>query len=371
MNVPSEPTATRSPTPSATTTPSAATTPPATTPPASAPAPAPAPVAHERLEQLVGGADHDPHSVLGPHAHDGGVTVRVLRPWATTVAVLVGNDRHELHHEHGGVWVGMLPMPEVPDYRVEISYEGQPAQRVDDPYRYLPTLGQVDLHLIGEGRHEQLWEVLGAHVRVYEGFVGPVTGTSFAVWAPNARGVRVVGDLNYWDGRAHPMRSLGSSGVWELFVPDVGDGLRYKFEILGQDGVWRQKADPMAFATEVPPSTASVVFTPRYTWADDKWMDQRARTSPVERPMSVYEVHLGSWRQGLSYTELADELVAYVSDLGFTHVELLPVAEHPFGGSWGYQVSSYYAPTSRFGTPDELRFLIDRLHQAGVGVIVD
>ena len=369
VTVPSEPASTRGPAQGAAATPAPTTPTPSTTPPTTPPALMP--VALDRLDRLVGGSDHDPHSVLGPHPHDGGVTVRVLRPWAATVTALVGDDRHELHHEHGGVWVGVLPIPEVPDYRLEITYEGQPAQRVDDPYRYLPTLGQVDLHLIGEGRHEQLWEVLGAHVRDYDGFAGPVSGTSFAVWAPNARGVRIVGDLNYWDGRAHPMRSLGSSGVWELFVPDAGDGLRYKFEILGQDGVWRQKADPMAFATEVPPSTASVVFTPRHQWADQKWMDQRAKTSPVERPMSTYEVHLGSWRQGLSYIELADELSAYVSDLGFTHVELLPVAEHPFGGSWGYQVSSYYAPTSRFGSPDDLRFLIDRLHQAGIGVIVD
>jgi 1,4-alpha-glucan branching enzyme len=183
--------------------------------------------------------------------------------------------------------------------------------------------------------------------------------------------VRVVGDFNYWDGTASPLRSLGSSGVWELFVPGVGDGSRYKFEILGRDGVWRQKADPMAFATEVPPSTASMVFTSSYEWGDADWMTQRVQRQAVSSPMSVYEVHLGSWRQGLSYRALADELVPYVADLGFTHVEFLPVAEHPFGGSWGYQVTSYFAPTARFGSPDDLRYLIDRFHQVGIGVIVD
>jgi 1,4-alpha-glucan branching enzyme len=330
----------------------------------------PKPVNGNDLQRLVGGAHHDPHSILGPHPGPDGVTIRTLRPWASSVAVTVGDDRYEMQPEHGGVWVGVVPGPHVPDYRLEVAYDGPP-QRTDDPYRFLPTLGEIDLHLIGEGRHERLWEVLGAHTRTYEGLAGTVTGTSFAVWAPNAQGVRVVGDFNYWDGRAHPMRALGSSGVWELFIPDVGDGTHYKFEVLGRDGVWRQKADPMAFATEAPPATASKVFTSTYEWGDDEWLEHRAETDALKSPMSIYEVHLGSWKQGLSYRQLAEELVAHVTDLGFTHVEFLPVAEHPFGGSWGYQVSSYFAPTSRFGSPDDLRYLIDRLHQAGIGVIVD
>jgi 1,4-alpha-glucan branching enzyme len=230
------------------------------------------------------------------------------------------------------------------------------------------SLGEVDLHLIGEGRHERLWDVLGAHVRT----VGDVTGTSFAVWAPNARGVRVVGDFNHWNGEGHEMRSLGSSGVWELFVPGADDGTHYKFEVHGADGSWKLRADPMAFRSEAPPGTASVVFTSAYAWDDREWMTARARGgSAHDRPMSVYEVHLGSWRRGRSYRELADELTAYVVETGFTHVELLPVAEHPYGGSWGYQVTSYFAPTARFGSPDDFRYLVDRLHQAGVGVIVD
>ncbi|MDQ1614293.1 MAG: 1,4-alpha-glucan branching enzyme [Actinomycetota bacterium] len=330
----------------------------------------PAPVNLDDLHRLVSGTHHDPHSILGPHAGPQGVTVRALRPWATAVEAVVGDKRHPLQHEEYGVWVGLLPGTDVPDYRLEVAYDGPP-RLVDDAYRFLPTLGELDLHLIGEGRHEQLWEVLGAHTHRYDGPAGPVDGTSFAVWAPSAQGVRLVGDFNYWDGRAHPMRGMGSSGVWELFVPGIGDGTHYKFEVLGRDGVWRQKADPVAFATEIPPATASVVFTPKHEWADGEWMEQRAKTDVLTSPMSIYEVHLGSWRHGLSYRELADQLVGHVSFLGFTHVEFLPVAEHPFGGSWGYQVSSYFAPTSRFGSPDDLRYLIDRLHQAGIGVIVD
>ncbi|MDT4933036.1 MAG: 1,4-alpha-glucan branching enzyme [Pseudonocardiales bacterium] len=328
-------------------------------------------LAREELDRLVGGAHHDPHSILGAHPVAGGRTViRTLRPEATAVQVLIGGGSTPMQRIHdAGVFEGIVDSTPT-DYRLSVDY-GDQAFVVDDPYRWLPTLGEVDLHLIGEGRHENLWQALGAHVRTYETPGGAVTGTSFAVWAPNARGVRVQGDFDYWSGRALPMRVLGSSGVWELFVPDVGDGCRYKFQILGADGTWREKADPMAFATEVPPATASVVHTPRHEWGDAGWLQRRAGTPWHAAPMSIYEVHLGSWRLGLSYRELATELVEYVTAAGFTHVEFLPVAEHPFGGSWGYQVSSYYAPTSRFGSPDDLRYLIDTLHQAGIGVIVD
>ncbi|MBO0728638.1 MAG: 1,4-alpha-glucan branching protein GlgB [Acidimicrobiaceae bacterium] len=243
----------------------------------------------------------------------------------------------------------------------------------DDPYRAWPTLGDVDLHLIGEGRHLRLWDVLGAHPRVHEG----MAGVAFAVWAPNARAVRVVGDWNGWDGRVHPMRSLGGSGVWELFIPGISAGPCYKFEIVGADGRLVLKADPMAFQTEAPPSTASVIAPPpAHVWGDEAWLRERAQHDLQRRPMSVYEVHLGSWRRGpggrpLTYRELAEQLPGYAAELGFTHVELMPVAEHPFAGSWGYQVSAYYAPTARFGTPDEFRALVDACHQHGLGVIVD
>jgi 1,4-alpha-glucan branching enzyme len=356
----------------------AAKAPAAKKPPAKKAAGATAPVAAasgsgpslEELERLVGGAHHDPHSLLGAHRDGDTVVVRTLRPDAERVVAKVDGQDVELSHVHGGVWEARLPRTEVPDYRLEVTYHGT-TWPADDPYRYLPTLGEVDLHLIGEGRHEELWTVLGAHVRRYDSPSGQVTGTSFAVWAPNARGVRVIGDFNGWDGRGHAMRSLGSSGVWEIFIPDIGAGAHYKYAILGADSVWRDKSDPMARRTEVPPLTASVVDASSYTWSDDAWMEQRAQSAPHARPMSVYEVHLGSWRQGLSYVELADQLAEYVSWLGYTHVELLPVAEHPFGGSWGYQVTGYYAPTARFGSPDEFRYLVDRLHQAGIGVIVD
>jgi 1,4-alpha-glucan branching enzyme len=326
----------------------------------------------EELDLIVRGEHGHPHAVLGPHPHGGAVTVRALKPLATRVAVRHDGNEVELTHEHEGIWVGVVPVADVPDYRLVVSYDGEPFE-IDDPYRFLPTLGEVDLHLINEGRHEQLWEVLGAHVEHYE---GGVSGTSFAVWAPHARGIRLKASFNNWDGREHPMRQLGTSGVWELFVPDIGSGTGYKFSILGADGQWREKADPMAFHTEVPPATSSVVFESSYTWGDDRWMADRAGRQPHAEAMSVYEMHLGSWKKhhgGGTYTyqEVADSLVDYVTDLGFTHVEFMPVMEHPFGGSWGYQVTSYFAPTARFGDPDGFRYLVDRLHQAGVGVLVD
>jgi 1,4-alpha-glucan branching enzyme len=342
-------------------------------------------VTHEELDLLIGGDHHDPHAILGAHPGRDGVTVRALRPLAEQVEiVLPDGERHPLVHVHEGVFAATLPDGRslaggaesdaplaVPDYRLAIRYADGPELVQDDPYRHLPTLGELDLHLISEGRHEELWRALGARVRTSASAFGPVTGTAFAVWAPGARGVRVVGDFNHWDGRAHPMRSLGATGVWELFIPELENGTVYKFDILGADGEWHRKADPMAQATEIPPATASKVFTSAYEWGDGEWMDQRKARDWPHEPMSVYEVHLGSWRQGLGYRELAEELTAYVVETGFTHVEFLPVAEHPYGPSWGYQVTSYYAPTSRFGDPDGFRHLVDRLHQAGIGVIVD
>ena len=332
--------------------------------------PQPYPVTSDDLDLLIDGAHGDPHRILGPHLHDGAVTVRTLRPLAQDVTVVMGDQRFPMQHEHRGVWQVVLPMDAIPDYKLDVTYDGNTVP-ADDPYRFLPTLGDVDLHLIGEGRHEQLWEVLGAHTHIYDSLHGPVAGTSFAVWAPSARGVRVVGDFNFWDGSGHPMRSLGASGVWELFVPGVGNGTKYKFGVLGADFTWRDKADPVAFAAEPAPQTASVVFTSGYEWQDGDWMQRRAETDPHNGAMSIYEVHLGSWRKGLSYVQLADELTQYVLDNGFTHVEMLPVTEHPYEPSWGYQVTSYFAPTSRFGNPDDFRYLIDRLHQAGIGVIMD
>ena len=268
-----------------------------------------------------------------------------------------------------GLWSGVVPEA-AGDYRLQVRY-GEHTDTVDDPYRWLPTLGEIDLHLIGEGRHERLWDALGAHMRTYDTPNGPVGGTSFAVWAPTAQGVRVTGDFDGWAGWRTPCARWAAPGVWEIFVPGVGVGQRYKFRILGQDGVWREKSDPMAFATEVPPSTASVITSLHHEWGDADWMAKRAQSAAYREPMSVYEIHLASWRPGLDYRQMAEQLVEYLDETGFTHVELLPVAEHPFGGSWGYQVTSYYAPTARFGTPDDFRWFVDHLHQAGIGVIVD
>ncbi|KPN18288.1 1,4-alpha-glucan branching protein GlgB [Arthrobacter sp. Edens01] len=346
--------------------------------PASAPAPVggnPLPVAQDVLDAVSNGSYYQPHAVLGAHLDDHGtVTIRTLRPLAREVTAVTTEGRVPLHHEHNGIWVGTLPAQtagQVPDYRLEVSYDGVPPATFDDPYRFLPSLGEMDLHLIGEGRHEKLWTVLGANPHHYNSVLGEVDGVSFAVWAPNAQAVRVEGDFNAWDGRIHAMRSLGSSGVWEIFIPDVEPGSRYKFEILGQDGVWREKADPLAKGTEAPPLTGSRVVESTYRFEDADWMTARAERDPHNSPMSVYEVHLGSWRLGLDYRELAKQLAEYVTWQGFTHVEFMPVAEHPFGGSWGYQITSYFAPTARFGHPDDFRYLVDTLHQAGIGVILD
>jgi 1,4-alpha-glucan branching enzyme len=317
-------------------------------------------------ERLLNGTHHAPHSVLGAHPVPGGIAFRAFRPYALGVTVVSGEVRAELHADGEGFFSGLLPLREVPEYRLLVQYEGTLLE-TEDAYRFLPTLGDLDLHLIGEGRHEELWTALGAHPMTHQG----VTGTRFAVWAPNARGVRVAGTFNFWDGTGHPMRSLGSSGVWELFLPDVGEGELYKFDITRPDGSRTMRADPLARRTEVPPATSSVITSSAYEWNDAEWLARRAEAPAHESPFSVYEIHLPSWRPGLTYRQLAEQLPGYVKNLGFTHVELMPVAEHPFGGSWGYQVTGFYAPTARLGTPDDFRYLVDKLHQAGIGVIMD
>jgi 1,4-alpha-glucan branching enzyme len=231
------------------------------------------------------------------------------------------------------------------------------------------SLGELDLYLIGEGRHEQLWKALGSQVKRDE--TGALLGTAFSVWAPNAQAVSLIGDHNYWDRNTHQMYRNGTSGIWEIFVADVSAGTKYKFAVCGIDGRWVDHADPMARATEIPPLTASVVEESTYSWNDQAWIQKRAEFQSWRSAVSVYEVHLGSWKLGLSYRELAVELVDYIKQQGFTHVEFLPVTEHPFGPSWGYQVTSFFAPTSRFGSPDEFKFLVNALHNAGIGVILD
>jgi len=250
-------------------------------------------------------------------------------------------------------------------------FKGQ-GQENNQPVSFLnphSSLGELDLYLIAEGRHEQLWKALGAQVKRDE--TGALLGTAFSVWAPNAQAVSLIGDHNYWDRNSHQMHRIGSSGIWEIFVADISAGTRYKFAICGIDGRWVDHADPMARATEIPPLTASVVEESTYQWNDQAWLTQRSQFQSWRSAVSVYEVHLGSWKMGLTYKELAVELVGYIQQQGFTHVEFLPVTEHPYGPSWGYQVTSFFAPTSRFGSPDEFRFLVDALHNADIGVILD
>jgi 1,4-alpha-glucan branching enzyme len=319
------------------------------------------------IAELAGGAHPRPHDWLGQHPVEGGHVIRAVRPLALGVtAIRRDGTRVALAHVADGLWQGLAP-GEGQAYELETTYADGPTWTADDPYRFVPSVGEVDLYLWGEGRHEQLWHVLGAHFRPHEG----VAGTSFSVWAPHARSARVVGDFNSWAGAGHAMRRLDDNGVWELFVPGLEPGTTYKFELLTQSGEWVTRADPMARYTEVPPATASKVVESRHEWHDSTWLAQRAAHDPHDSAMSIYELHLGSWRPGLSYRELADQLIEYLHELGFTHVEFLPVAEHPYGPSWGYQVTGYYAPTSRFGHPDDFKFLVDRLHQAGIGVIVD
>ncbi|MFF4467890.1 alpha-amylase family glycosyl hydrolase, partial [Streptomyces mirabilis] len=318
-------------------------------------------------ERLLSGTHHDPHGVLGAHPVPGGVAFLAFRPYALGVTVVTDDLRAELHDDGDGFFSALVPLRAVPEaYRLLVAYEGT-VQDTEDAYRFLPALGEFDLHLLGEGRHEELWRALGAEPMVHQG----VTGTRFTVWAPNARGVRLAGTFNFWDGTGFPMRSLGSSGVWELFVPAIGEGELYKFEITRPDGSRTLRADPMARRTEVPPRTSSIVHASHHVWRDEEWMAERGARPVHEAPLSVYEVHLPSWRPGLTYRQLAEQLPAYVCDLGFTHVELMPVAEHPFGGSWGYQVTGFYAPTARLGTPDDFKHLVDALHRAGIGVLMD
>ncbi|MDE0546927.1 1,4-alpha-glucan branching protein GlgB [Microbacterium sp. C7(2022)] len=319
------------------------------------------------LDAVAAGSHHDPHAVLGLHHEGDHWVVRARRPLARSVtAVFRDGSRAPMEHVRAGIWEGSHA-GEPSAYTVTATYDDGSSHTADEAYRFAPTIGELDLHLIGEGRHEELWQALGAHVRELDG----TRGTAFTVWAPHARAVRVVGDFNSWDGQSHAMRSMGRSGVWELFAPGVTEGSTYKFEILTTSGAWIMKADPMARAAEVPPGTASVVTESAYRWSDDAWLTHRTKQTPLSAPMSIYELHLGSWRAGLGYRDAADPLIEYVTAQGFTHVEFLPLSEHPFGGSWGYQVSGYYAPTSRFGSPDDLRYLIDRLHQAGIGVVMD
>jgi len=342
----------------------------------------------ETIDALTSGRFGDPFSVLGPHRDEprDAVLVRVFQPAARTVTLRVvypaaQEITMERAHDAGlfeAVVPGVSDLSRL-EYRLATHFASGVTVERGDPYAFGRVLTDYDLHLFGEGRHLHTYERFGAHVMT----LGHTSGVHFAVWAPSAHRVSVIGDFNGWDGRVHVMRNLMPSGVWEIFLPGLELGERYKFEVRTRGGHVVEKADPYAFCTEIPPRTASVVCGPsRYEWGDQTWMEERRRANSwFERPLSIYEVHLGSWRRRwdahdtqssfLTYTELAEQLVPYVKDLGFTHIELLPVMEHPYLGSWGYQVSGFYAPTSRFGSPDEFRWFVDACHRAGIGVLLD
>jgi 1,4-alpha-glucan branching enzyme len=318
----------------------------------------------------------NPDAILGAHAVEGGVVIRAFRPGAEKVEVLIGKKDPllmQMIHE-AGLFEATIPGVTIPSYRLKIHYSQESVFLQYDAYAFPATLGDLDLHLLGEGRHESVYEKLGAHLRKF----ARISGVAFAVWAPGAAAVSVVGDFNAWDGRMHQMRRLGNSGVWELFIPDVPVGSLYKFEIRGRRAPPFLKADPYANYTEIPPRTSSVVYQSKYKFHDAEWLAARAGREHFRQPLSIYEVHFGSWRRlaedndrPLTYREMAPLLADYATRLGFTHVEFLPLKEHPYGPSWGYQVSSYFAPSARYGTPDDLRYLIDYLHQRGIGVIMD
>ncbi len=329
----------------------------------------------DRLLAIAEARSDDPFAVLGPHQRGDETILAAYAPDAASLVAIQGKARIPLEPvpDVPGAFAG--PMKKTGPYQLSATGHDGSEWVYDDPYRFGPVLGELDEYLLGEGTHQRLWDVLGAHVREIDG----VSGTHFAVWAPNARRVSVVGGFNNWDGRRHPMRKRGATGVWEIFVPGIGEREPYKYEILGPHGVVPLKSDPVGFGSEHAPSNASMVRDIRgYGWHDEDWMADRAGRNRREAPIAIYEVHLGSWRRRmaeggrpLSYREAADELVSYAAEMGFTHIELLPVSEYPFDGSWGYQPVGLYAPTVRHGPPHEFRDLVDAAHRAGLGVLLD
>ncbi len=348
------------------------------------------PIDPNEIAALLHGSHDDPFRVLGPHRVGEDTVIRIFRPEAKEIQVVAANDRSKvfpadrLHIE--GLYQATVPneSPDFPYLVKVLAFDGS-EHLLRDPYSYGPIMGEVDLHLFGEGNHKRLYDKFGAHLREIgppapgSGAASGERGVYFAVWAPNAARVSVVGDFNFWDGRVNPMRKLVGSGVWEIFIPGVKEGAHYKYEIKTQTGGLLLKSDPFGFFSQHGAQTSSLVYDlERYQWSDQQWMAERPQKQWHRSAVSIYEVHLGSWRRvvedgnrSLSYLEFAETLLPYVLEMGFTHLELLPIAEHPFEGSWGYQVTNYYAPTSRFGNPDELRHFIDACHRAGLGVIMD
>ncbi len=335
----------------------------------------------DELHSLVELIHQSPHTLLGMHPlGDGsGLVVRALLPDAAKIEIQPVHEKERPKFElkrlpNTDIFEGVTRSAnKVYAYDLVVTTHQGRTRRTRDAFSFLPTLSESDLFLFGKGDERKIYEKLGAQLRVIDG----IPGTSFAVWAPNAQRVSVVGDFNHWDGHVHPMRLLGASGVWEIFVPGVGEGAHYKFEIREAQGSIKLKTDPFGFFFEVPPKNAAIVWnTKKFKWTDGAWMKRRREQTPLRSPLSIYEVHPGSWRkksvgESFSYRELAVPLVEYVKRMGFTHVEFLPPAEHAFYPSWGYQVTGFYAPTSRYGTPDDFQFLVNALHAAGIGVIID
>ena len=330
------------------------------------------------IEAIVGGYHGNPFGVLGPHEVDGGLVIRAFMPQAAAVSVLIKKRKKAIsltRHHWDGFFEVVLPKVKLgTSYQLQVQTHGGEAVLYEDPYAFDSTLSDTDRYLLAEGTYEKAYEQLGAHLIEHSG----VCGVRFSVWAPNARRVSVVGDFNNWDGRRHPMRFHPGSGLWEIFIPGLTQGTLYKYEIkTSYKDYIVAKADPVAFASQMRPDTASVVWDiDTHQWQDDAWMANRSQHNALNGPISIYELHLGSWKlkdgwEWLTYRELIDELIPYVKEMGYTHIELLPVAEHPFDGSWGYQVTGYFAPTSRFGTPDDFMAFVDACHQADIGVILD
>ncbi|HEY7350364.1 MAG TPA: 1,4-alpha-glucan branching protein GlgB [Ktedonobacterales bacterium] len=344
--------------------------------------------AYGEIDAIIHAIHGMPFQVLGPHLteQDGtaGLIIRAFLPQASseaTVSVEIAKPPRKRHPMRRtapeGFFEVMIPkIRQIPDYRLIIVEPDGREISLRDPYAFEPLLTAYDLHLLGEGQHHQSYEKMGAHPCEVKG----VKGVEFVVWAPNAQRVSVIGDFNQWDGRRHPMQRRSDGGIWELFIPDLGVGERYKYALVSNlQGYYTERADPYGFAAELRPGTASVVYDlGQYQWRDEDWLSARPKHQSLDAPLAIYEVHLGSWRRipeegqrFLTYRELAEQLPAYVREMGYTHVEFLPITEHPFDGSWGYQPVGMYAPTSRFGSPDEFRMLVDACHQAGIGVILD
>jgi len=333
------------------------------------------------LDSLTRLIHRSPHTLLGLHplGDRSGMVGRAMIPGAVAVQLVAVHDRSQpvldlVRLGSTDVFEGIQrSASQVYAYDLRIQWADGSVTQGRDPYSFWPTVSENDLHLFGEGNHLRLYEAMGARCLTLDG----VSGVAFAVWGPSARRMSVVGDFNGWDGRRHPMRQLGSSGVWEIFIPGVREGALYQFEMLDAQGHIKVNTDPMGAAFELPPQRAAVVWdTRKFAWTDDAWMERRRQTNALQSPMSIYELHVGSWKkksvsESLSYRELAESLIEYLRSTGFTHVELMPVAEHAFYPSWGYQVTGFYAPTRRYGTPDDLQYLINALHEAGYGVLID